>query len=267
MDTNSIKPVSISALVLVVWLTGAWTAQSAPLQISQEGAAGNPNDGLGMSMEECRKQLDALWAKGERNKFYSAGDKLCYALKHDLRDGRGVQAYVETCLHVLNHADTTSRFPYGADVLVRVKARIGVLLVGGDYLHFLPPSEYKSTRSSVIDAAINLMSALRNEQKRDPLVLPELTADPRKSGLKGEELDKVVKKLREQERLRLAASSSILAHEELPQWLSDMEANFVTFVEQEYRRVPPDKGEIENIIAHAGLPADASARLKLLVPP
>jgi hypothetical protein len=137
-------------------------------------------------------------------------------------------------------------------------------MLGGDYLRFIPGPKYQQARLAILGAGIKLMDELREELKRKAPVLPELTADPDK--LEGEDRAKAIKELHEQQRFRLATSSAIIAYKELPERLREMEAKFIAFAEQEYRLVSPEKGEIENIIAHAGLPKEASERLRLLIP-
>ena len=158
------------------------------------------------------------------------------------------------------------------------KAKIGSLLLGGDYLHFLPGAEYRKGRATVIGAGMDLMRELRAELKAPPPVLVEMTVRFSMQGWKEEALSKeqallgVIKDFRdpnriwrEQQRLRLEGSSALLARKEIPEKLSRMESDFVALVEQEYRRIPAEKGEIEDIVARAGLPRYAEARLKLLI--
>lgn len=168
-------------------------------------------------------------------------------------------------LYVLGHGKTTSQNLYGLERLIHNKVAIGAYLLSGDYLHFIPDERYRPVRQAVMGAGIKLMNELRAELKASPPVLPEMTA-PKPGKLEGEQLASVMKELRWQERRLLEKSSDILDYKELPEKLARIEAKFVPFAEQEFRRVPPEKGEMEDIIARAGLPKESSARLRLLIP-
>ena len=191
---------------------------------------------------------------------------LCSGLKRKMTTEAAIKNYVETCVCILSHADTTSKYPYGVNVLIPKKARIGIHLIGGDYLHRLSEDEYRKARPAVIEAATNLMAALRSEQKAGPPVFTLPTANPDKFGTEGEAFDRALAELREQQRMGFVSSAAILSHKDIPEYLRRIESNFVTFVEQEYRRVPPEKDEMESVIARAGLSKEATERLKKLIP-
>ncbi len=237
-----------------------------PLRLTPEGPVGNSNDGFGMPLAEMRKQMDEYWTAGEINKFYTGGEELCEGLKRGKMTEAEIKNYVETCLYVLGHGDTTPKYPYAANVLVPKKARIAILLVGGEYLNRLPEDEYRKARPAMIETVTKLMAALRSERKAGPPVFTLPTADPAKFGTEGEAFDRALAELREQQRMGLVSSAAIISHKEIPEYLHKIEANFVTFVEQEYRRFPPEKDEMETIIARAGLPKEATERLKKLIP-
>lgn len=75
LATKSIKMKAHLQFILLFCLAviGLNFCQAAPLRLTPEGATGNPNDGLGMSVEELRKQLDDYWTAGDFHKFYVAG--------------------------------------------------------------------------------------------------------------------------------------------------------------------------------------------------
>ncbi len=258
--------IRLQFILLCLVTSYPFSGMAEPLRLTPEGPVGNPNDGFGMPLAEMRKQMDDYWTAGEINKFYRSGEELCSGLKRNKMTEADIKYYVETCIYVLSHADTTSKYPYGANVLVPRKARIAILFVGGEYLNRLPEDEYRKARPAMVETVTKLMAALRREQKAGPPVFTLPTADPSKFGTEGEAFDRALAELREQQRMQNVTGAAISNHKELPEYLRKIEANFVTFVEQEYRRFPPEKDEMETIIARAALPKEATERLKKLIP-
>ncbi len=258
--------IRLQFILLCLVTSYPFSGMAEPLRLTPEDVVGDSDDGFGMPLTEMRKQMDEYWTTGEINKFYKGGEMLCSGLGRKMTTETALKNYVETCVYVLSHADTTSKYPYGVNVLIPKKARIAIHLTTGDYLHRLSQDEYRKARPAVIETVTKLMAALRSEQKAGPPVFTLPTADPAKFGTEGEAFDRALAELREQQRMQLAAGAAIASHKELPEYLRKIETNFVTFVEQEYRRFPPEKDEMETIITRAGLPKEATERLQKLIP-
>lgn len=265
------KPMDTKKLVqMVVFWTAislGW-ADAEPFRLTETGVVGTSDEGLGMPLRDMRAQLDRFWAAGNILRFYAAGRDLCDALQQSktLYDSITAQDYIDTGLYVLDHPNTTDKVPYPAIVLVS-KATVGELMLGGDYIYYyFGGAEYRKNRTDVLDAGISLMNALRKEQLAKPVVLPAVTADPRKRGLSEEEKAAAFKLLRREEDVMLTASLAVIRQKDIPVCLQRIEKSFASFAEQEYRRIPPEKGEIEKIVERAGLPKDAAERLKKLIP-
>ena len=285
METKNKNTSSPALLSLLLVLTSFWplSGESAPLCLTPEGPAGNPNDGLGMSVEELRKQLDDYWTAGDFHNFYKGGQLLVSGLNGRLARKLGNETaardYIEAMVYILSHDKTTAMDSYGLCYLVDWKGQIGKYLIGGDYLHFISDGKYRGARIAVTDAGIKLMDELRNALKAEPPLKIEVTAVHSPSSWKGEPVSKEealsgsIPKIwdanrlwNEQRRLRFEASAAIGSLKDIPELLKVMETEFVAFTEREYRRAPPEKGEMESIIARAGLPKNATERLKKLIP-
>ena len=267
MATKKTETLLISRLlawVLTVFCIAAGNAE--PFRLTPEGEVGNINDGLGMPVDKLRSQLDAYWEKGDRNTFFRGGAMLCEGLA-GMKDEASVKLYVETCLHILGHRSTPPQDPYGIVSLVRKKGEIVRMMLAGDYLGFVSAGEYRKTRKTVMDAGIVLMNDLRTELKATPPTMPELDSEWQKGHMTDEKRKALVARAKERGQQRLAVSAELITREDLPKVLGRIESNFVKFADQEYRRVPPEKGEMEKIIERAALPEEATARLKVLIPP
>ena len=263
METNQFTHV-----VLVLTALSPLAGFAAPLTLTKDGPAGNSNEGFGMPLSEMREQLDRYWAEGQVNIFFIAGKQLSSALqeRQSLYDSITAQTYIDTSLGVLARPNATDKFPHPGIVL-SIKAEIGRMLLGGDYIYYyFGGADYRKNRTAVLEAGISLLDALRKDYAAGPLAMERWTPFTLKPGLSEEERAAAYKQRRDEDDAQRAKSMAVLCRKRFPEAIARLEKAFTAFAEQEYRRIPPEKDEMESIIARAGLPKEATERLNKLIP-
>ena len=266
METKTNRTIWLRGLVAFGLITRLHPSTYAePLRLTPDGPIGDSSEGFAIPVEDMRRQLDAYWDKGDRIRFFHSGKMLVSGLADRRKDEGSVKLYLQTCTHVLNHP--TEGSPYAKTILEQCKSPMVQMMLGGDYLKVLSAEEYRNARRAVLKMGTSHMDELRKAFKDGAPRIPPPDMEYKEKDLSEEKRAMLIKRFERRSEEITAASADVIAVKKIPEVLEEIETRFVKFVEQEYRRVSPEKGELEAIIAKAGLPEEATARLKVLIPP
>lgn len=261
------KNASMHRLAVALFLTSIILSSSIgaePLQSKENGAIERQNNELGVPVEKARIQLERHLESGALDKFYRVGVSLVRVLSKNRGDLASVQVFVDTATYILKQPNTSTDFPYGGPFLFYNKGPIAEILVGSDYISILPEPERKRIRGVIIATMVSLFTNLRSEAESDALILPTVSEEWKKNGLSDEERERLLVKANEQLKQVTFASIAVIAHKKIPTMADELESKFLRFLEREYKQVPPEKGEIEKILATKGLSQNTRDRLSAL---